>query len=172
MGSDSGPRRMLGSRNGPLPLVSKCPGLLLWGQRAMGAHDWEDGVRAGPTGGRGIMPGTAEDLISAPAASTVQWRGNSVPRLVAGTAQLGMRYGIANRAGPPSQSRATEVIEAALDCRIRFFDTAQAYGTSEAFLGDALRQLGATKRCAKPSGILGRASIAGTTSTSRMTRKE
>jgi len=55
-----------------------------------------------------------------------------------------MRYGIANRAGPPSQSRATEVIEAALDCRIRFFDTAQAYGTSEAFLGDALRQLGAT----------------------------
>jgi aryl-alcohol dehydrogenase-like predicted oxidoreductase len=89
------------------------------------------------------MPGTAKDLISAPA-SSIEWMGNCIPRLVAGTAQLGMRYGIANQAGAPSQSSATEVVEAALDCRIRFFDTAQAYGNSEAFLGQSLRELGAT----------------------------
>jgi aryl-alcohol dehydrogenase-like predicted oxidoreductase len=89
------------------------------------------------------MPGTAADLISVPA-SSVEWRGNSIPRLVAGTAQLGMRYGIANHAGSLSQSSATEVVEAALDCRIRFFDTAQAYGRSEEFLGAALRDLAAT----------------------------
>jgi aryl-alcohol dehydrogenase-like predicted oxidoreductase len=57
-----------------------------------------------------------------------------------------MKYGIANSTGGPSESRASRVIEAALDCGIRFFDTAQAYGESEFFLGAAIRRLGAANR--------------------------
>ena len=78
--------------------------------------------------------------------SVVKWRGHRIPRLVAGTAQLGMKYGIANSTSGPSESSATEVIETALECGIRFFDTAQAYGESEFFLGVALRRLGAANR--------------------------
>ena len=90
------------------------------------------------------MRGIAENLTSAPAGHEVQWRGSNIPRLVAGTAQLGMNYGIANDSGSPLLCSAIEVVEAELDCGVRFFDTAQAYGASEAFLGKALREFGAT----------------------------
>lgn len=82
------------------------------------------------------MPGTSGKLQS------LEWRGHQIPRLVSGTAQLGMAYGISNRAGVPSRSRAAAVIETALGCGIRFFDTAQAYGESESFLGAALAHCG------------------------------
>ena len=59
-------------------------------------------------------------------------------RLVLGTAQLGMDYGIANRAGSPGPKSATAIIEAAIGAGIREFDTAQAYGTSEKILGRLL----------------------------------
>jgi aryl-alcohol dehydrogenase-like predicted oxidoreductase len=55
-----------------------------------------------------------------------------------------MPYGIANRVAAPSFAGAVRVVEAALECGIRFFDTAQAYGKSEAFLGAAFRELGST----------------------------
>ncbi len=61
-------------------------------------------------------------------------------RLVLGTVQLGMPYGIANRTGQPSIHHAQEMIRAAWDAGVRFFDTAQAYGESEAVLGECLRK--------------------------------
>ena len=63
-------------------------------------------------------------------------------RLVLGTAQLGLPYGIANRSGQPDMVTATQLVHAAWGGGIRLFDTAQAYGASEEVLGVALRNLG------------------------------
>jgi aryl-alcohol dehydrogenase-like predicted oxidoreductase len=75
-------------------------------------------------------------------AGDILWRGESVSRLVLGTAQLGMSYGIANVTGPPTGQQARELISEAWKGGVRCFDTAQAYGDSEAVLGAALAALG------------------------------
>jgi len=63
-------------------------------------------------------------------------------RLVLGTAQLGMPYGIANRKGKPDAAMAESIVRTAWECGISRFDTAQAYGDSEAVLGRAFAILG------------------------------
>jgi aryl-alcohol dehydrogenase-like predicted oxidoreductase len=63
-------------------------------------------------------------------------------RLVLGTAQLGMGYGIANKTGKPDVRTAEAIIEAAWEGGVREFDTAQAYGGSEKTLGRVLNSLG------------------------------
>ncbi|MFC1821070.1 aldo/keto reductase [Thermodesulfobacteriota bacterium] len=63
-------------------------------------------------------------------------------RLVLGTAQLGINYGIANTNGQPDLSTARSIIQEAWGNRIQEFDTAQAYGESEQILGQALQDLG------------------------------
>ncbi|MBI2433354.1 MAG: aldo/keto reductase [Candidatus Hydrogenedentes bacterium] len=72
------------------------------------------------------------------------WKGEAVPQLILGTVQLGMPYGIANTVGQPDLVHAREIVETALSCGIRHFDTAQAYGDSERVLGEALADLGAS----------------------------
>lgn len=67
---------------------------------------------------------------------------NIVSRLALGTAQLGMPYGIANSKGQPDFETAVSIIKTAWEGGIREFDTAQAYGESEAVLGRALSSLG------------------------------
>lgn len=62
-------------------------------------------------------------------------------RLVLGTAQLGLPYGIANKKGQPDKAAAVKIIEAAWENGIRQFDTAQAYGQSEDILGYCLSKL-------------------------------
>ncbi len=62
-------------------------------------------------------------------------------RLVLGTVQLGMRYGIANTTGQPDATRATAIVRAAWENGIRAFDTAQDYGESERMLGVAFQEL-------------------------------
>jgi len=56
-------------------------------------------------------------------------------KLILGTAQLGLTYGINNRQGTPSIQKACSILKAALDCNITHFDTAQTYGDSEKKLG-------------------------------------
>ena len=63
-----------------------------------------------------------------------------VSRLVLGTVQLGMEYGIANRTGQPSRAQADEILLLAHGEGIQALDTAQAYGDSEAVIGDFLRR--------------------------------
>ena len=63
-------------------------------------------------------------------------------RLVLGTVQLGLDYGIANENGKPTQDQATAIIHEAWKNGIREFDTAQGYGKSESVLGKALSELG------------------------------
>jgi len=69
---------------------------------------------------------------------------NSI-RLVLGTAQLGMPYGIANKTGQPDLSTSQAIIREAWEHGIREFDTAQSYGKSVGVLGYCLSQLGISK---------------------------
>jgi aryl-alcohol dehydrogenase-like predicted oxidoreductase len=55
--------------------------------------------------------------------------------LVLGTAQFGLRYGVANKTGQPDIGRVTEILDAARAVGITMLDTATAYGSSEAALG-------------------------------------
>jgi len=67
---------------------------------------------------------------------------NLTSHLVLGTAQLGMKYGIANKTGKPDLATARDIVSAAWEGGIRYFDTAQAYGESECVLGEVLSDLG------------------------------
>ncbi len=59
--------------------------------------------------------------------------------LALGTAQLGQPYGIANRIGQPDERTADAVLDLAWRLGVRYFDTAQAYGESEAIIGRFLQ---------------------------------
>jgi len=61
-----------------------------------------------------------------------------VTELGLGTVQLGKNYGIANDSGRPSRAEAGEILDVAVEHGVRYFDTARAYGESEAVLGDEL----------------------------------
>jgi aryl-alcohol dehydrogenase-like predicted oxidoreductase len=63
-------------------------------------------------------------------------------RLVLGTAQLGMDYGIANRSGRPDGETVENILGTAWQAGIREIDTAQGYGESEQVIGKALASLG------------------------------
>ncbi len=58
-----------------------------------------------------------------------------------GTAQLGMAYGIANEDGQPDLEEARRIVQTADKNGIRYYDTAQSYGTSEQILGEAFAAL-------------------------------
>lgn len=64
----------------------------------------------------------------------------SVPatRLVFGTAQLGLRYGIGNVTGQPTHHESEELLKTAITNGVHYIDTARAYGTSEKVIGAAL----------------------------------
>lgn len=70
-----------------------------------------------------------------------QWREYRLSRLMLGTVQFGMRYGIANRTGQPDYGQVRAIIAAAVAGGVNCFDTAAAYGTSEELLGRALQEL-------------------------------
>lgn len=68
--------------------------------------------------------------------------GNSFSRLMLGTAQFGMKYGIANTAGKPDKATVKAILSFACDHGVDALDTAPEYGDSEAVIGRALRELG------------------------------
>lgn len=59
-------------------------------------------------------------------------------KLVLGTAQLGLNYGIANKTGKPVESEALEIMKYAVENGISYFDTAYSYGNSEIIIGKFL----------------------------------
>lgn len=63
-------------------------------------------------------------------------------RLILGTVQLGLPYGIANKLGQPDQKNAERIIACAWESGISQFDTAQGYGEAETVLGKAFGKLG------------------------------
>ena len=62
-------------------------------------------------------------------------------RLVLGTVQFGLKYGIANTGGRPDGRVVREILQKAYDNGIRTLDTAAAYGESEVVLGTELSAL-------------------------------
>jgi aryl-alcohol dehydrogenase-like predicted oxidoreductase len=66
----------------------------------------------------------------------------NLSRLMLGTVQFGLEYGVANTAGKPSFERVCEIIQAAYAGGVRSLDTAAAYGASEEVVGAALARLG------------------------------
>ena len=58
--------------------------------------------------------------------------------LALGTAQIGLRYGIANNAGLPDDAQAAALLDAAVEAGITTLDTARAYGRSEQRIGTLL----------------------------------
>jgi|TARA_B110000495_G_C23027377_1_gene610813 aryl-alcohol dehydrogenase-like predicted oxidoreductase len=69
------------------------------------------------------------------------FKGEKISKLTLGTAQLGMKYGIANQKGNLSIDEANEIIKNAINFGINSFDTAQNYGQSEEILGKFLIDL-------------------------------
>lgn len=59
-------------------------------------------------------------------------------KLILGTAQLGMKYGINNNSN--NQDQAVPILKTALQHNITHFDTARDYGTSESVLGSYINQ--------------------------------
>jgi len=56
-------------------------------------------------------------------------------KLVLGTVQLGMAYGVNNKTGQPDQADAFAILDRAFEAGITMFDTAAAYGNSEEVVG-------------------------------------
>lgn len=76
----------------------------------------------------------------------LKWNGQPLSRMMLGTVQFGMPYGIANRSGQPEYSEVLSILKEAIDGGVNALDTAAAYGTSEEVLGRALRELGVADR--------------------------
>lgn len=74
------------------------------------------------------------------------WTNEPLSRLMLGTAQFGMPYGVANRSGQPSNDEVLAIVTAAFEGGVTCFDTAATYGTSEEVLGQALHGLGIAHR--------------------------
>ena len=88
------------------------------------------------------MPGD-EQYIEAPDAQLVtMFKDLALSRLMLGTVQFGMSYGIANTSGRPTYETARDIIAAAYEGGVNCLDTAANYGTSEEVLGRALDELG------------------------------
>jgi len=88
-----------------------------------------------------------------------QFAGLTLSRLMIGTVQFGMDYGIANKTGQPSYRDVCDILSAAYAGGVNCLDTAAMYGTSEEVLGKALEELGiaskmviVTKTAALPPG--------------------
>lgn len=58
-----------------------------------------------------------------------------ISKLILGTVQLGLDYGINNASGKPSLEKAFEILHAAYNNGIRTLDTAEAYGNSQEIIG-------------------------------------
>ncbi|MFP6762308.1 MAG: aldo/keto reductase [Planctomycetaceae bacterium] len=74
----------------------------------------------------------------------VTWNDRRLSRLILGTVQFGLPYGVANRTGQPSYRESLAIVKAALDGGVDCFDTAAGYGTSEVVLGRIFQELGVT----------------------------
>jgi Predicted oxidoreductases (related to aryl-alcohol dehydrogenases) len=62
--------------------------------------------------------------------------------LTLGTAQLGLKYGAANRTGKPSFDQAVAIVHEAIAHGVTTFDCARGYGDAETRLGVALQGIG------------------------------
>ena len=57
-------------------------------------------------------------------------------KIILGTVQFGLDYGISNYKGKPSKSQVNAMLSYAFDAGIRFLDSAEVYGNSHNIIGD------------------------------------
>jgi len=57
-------------------------------------------------------------------------------KIVLGTVQFGLDYGVNNNSGKPSQKQVNEILSYAFDSGVRFLDSAEAYGNAHAIIGN------------------------------------
>lgn len=69
-----------------------------------------------------------------------------ISRLMLGTAQFGLPYGVANRSGQPGFDEVCSILQTAVNGGVNALDTAPFYGESEEVLGRALTELGFSDR--------------------------
>lgn len=75
-------------------------------------------------------------------------------KIVLGTAQLGLDYGINNQKGKPSVQEAVNILDCAFQNGIRYLDTASVYGNSEEIIGRYIKCKGNVfKICTKLPAI-------------------
>ena len=67
-------------------------------------------------------------------------------KLMLGTVQFGMNYGVANTTGRPSFEAVKTILKTAYDGGVTALDTAPEYGDSEEVIGRALAELGLSDR--------------------------
>lgn len=79
---------------------------------------------------------------SSPSTPSIHSPEFQLSRLMLGTVQFGLDYGVANRSGAPSFPEVCAMLEAAAEGGINCLDTAHAYGNSEEILGRALEETG------------------------------
>ena len=65
---------------------------------------------------------------------------NLAHKLVIGTAQFGLNYGINNQSGQVSKTEVKAILNSAYNIGLRTLDTSSAYGTSELVLGEVLEE--------------------------------
>ncbi|WP_323756867.1 aldo/keto reductase [Roseivirga sp.] len=63
----------------------------------------------------------------------------AISKLVLGTVQFGLNYGVNNKLGQMSVPDAHKILDLALNVGIRTLDTAAAYGSSEQVIGDYIK---------------------------------
>ncbi len=69
-----------------------------------------------------------------------------IEKLMLGTVQFGLDYGVANRDGQVPYAEVVRILSGAWEKGIRFLDTAISYGNSEIVVGRALDELGLKDR--------------------------
>lgn len=69
-----------------------------------------------------------------------------ISKITLGTAQLGLKYGIANKLGKPDLQLAHEILRVASQNGIISFDTAPNYGDSERILGEYFQKLESSEK--------------------------
>lgn len=69
---------------------------------------------------------------------------DKLSKLVLGTVQFGLDYGIANINGKPTQENVNNIVKYLYEEKLNCFDTAQVYGNSEEVLGIALENTKST----------------------------
>lgn len=84
-------------------------------------------------------------MTTPPATASTQlcrgWSTDRLSRMMLGTVQFGLPYGIANAVGQPGFRDVLEMVATAVAGGVNCFDTAAAYGSSEEVLGRALHEL-------------------------------
>ena len=73
---------------------------------------------------------------------TLRFGDYPLSRMMLGTVQFGMSYGIANRSGQPQYADIVRMLAVAAEAGVNCLDTAAAYGESEEVLGKAMAELG------------------------------